>query len=1010
MLVLALAAGACLSQALQYFVLGGAVEEIRSYYRAAADVSALDGADAAGAREVASALESSGYGVDVDLPRHVPAELDGIYSGDIYASDIDHGRHYIYGDVKSAGVWDLTAVPMLGYVFGDDSFEDTLEFFEEDAKMLVLVLSDVRQLAGMPEQWDLIAGDAGEATLFYYSRDVAALEALAEGFNSAGRVLCSALIRGTTYQPGGVSADVQLTAMSGGEFFAALGPGEAPDLESPEYAWLADEVELLNTNLRTAYLYTTRDMELIDGLQDDYILRSGRFLTREDFDSAANVCVISSELARLRGLEVGDVLDMTLWDVPSGYYGIRRPEEGSWRDYGTCGVSYEIAGIVEPIYREEAEPYYSRAQDCIFVPDSTVPEGLGTGKNQQWLNELVVELADPAEQEAFALEMGPVLAGLGVELNFRPSNLGSFEAAAGPLMDSTAVSALLFAAVALAAQLLAVFIHCRMRGGELALLRALGVPKRQVLAYGAAPLALAALPGTGLGAAAAYRYGLGRAAEAISRLETEYSAVASFEPLYMLGMAAALWAVLLALLFTALEIRLSRPLLAQLQGPGTAAGRKPAAAGAAEPQITGAPPAAAGPNLGEEERGRHGGRAWMPRYLSRRLTRQPARMLLSMLLAVLTLCGLAYVRSSIAGGAARIDELYSTVEVEGEIVAGSGAQLQPGGGFMSIRECDELMDTAAISSVDRCAAMLGYMYGSEAYAGAERRGGSITLEYASLLAAEREESAAAEGAVTVTGADGGETAAGFEVTYAPGMDAEAFFSSGESGLLLEEAFAERLGVGAGDSVELFHWSENSHRSYEVAGTFTGAARGGANVVMSYETARSCFFMLYVNSCRFTIDPACNRGLDGLRLGLEAELGEGLELLIDDGELTRAVQPLERGVSLLQTLYPLLRALTAVLFFGLAVLLIYLSSREGALLRVLGVSRAEATVLLAAEQVLSAVAGAAVAAALTYLIAGLDRSGLGLDVAICISGNLTGSLAAAAQSISRRPLELLQARE
>lgn len=1008
-LVLALAAWAFLSQTLQYFVLGSAVGEIRGYYRAVADFSAADGADAASAQDVLAALESSSYGLEADLPRHVPAEMDGIYSADIYAADIDHGRHYIYGDVRSATVGDLTAVPTLGYVFGADSFEDSFEYFEQDAKMLTLVISNAQQLAGMPEQWELITNSAGEATLFYYSRNAAELEALAEELNSAGRVLCSALVHGTTYQFGSVSADVQLAPMLSGEIFTALGPGETPDLAAPEYARLAGEVELLNTNLRSAYLYTTRDMELIDGLQDDYILREGRLLTEEDYASAAGVCVISSEMAQRRGLAVGDELKLTLWDTPSGYYGIRQPEEGSWRDYTTYEALYEVAGIVEPVYREETEPYYSRAQDCIFVPDSTVPAGLGTGEHQQWLSELVAELDNPAEQEAFSLEMGPVLAALGVELSFRPNNLSSFEAAAGPLTDSAAVSALLFAAVALASQLLAVFIHCRMRSKELVLLRAFGVPKRRVLIQGAAPLALLALFGTGLGAAAAYGYGLEKAAETVSRLETEYTVAVSFEEAKMLLMAAVVWAVLLAVLCAALHIKLSRPLIGQLQGPDAAAKRLnvPTAATA---QPAEAPRGETGANSEPAERKHRKGYAWMPRYISRRLTRQPVRVLLSVLLAVLAICGLAFVRSSITSGQERIDTLYSTVSVEGEIVAGHGAQLQPGGGFMSIRECDALMETDAVSSVDRCAAMIGYMYGSEEYAAAERRGGAIALEYVNLLAAEREESAAAEGAVTVTGADGAEAASGLEVAYARGVDAELFFSSVESGLLLESSLAERLGVAAGDSVELFHWSENSHRTYTVAGVFTGSARNGANVIMSYESARSCFFMLYVNSCRFAVDPEYNRELDGVKLGFESGLGEGLELLIDDGELTRAVQPLERGVSLLQTLYPLLRALSAALFFGLAALLISLNSLEGAVLRVLGVSKGEAALTLAAEQILSAMAGAAVAVALTCSIAALDRSGLGTDAALCILGNMAGSLAAAAQRVSKRPLELLQVKE
>ena len=105
-------------------------------------------------------------------------------------------------------------------------------------------------------------------------------------------------------------------------------------------------------------------------------------------------------------------------------------------------------------------------------------------------------------------------------------------------------------------------------------------------------------------------------------------------------------------------------------------------------------------------------------------------------------------------------------------------------------------------------------------------------------------------------------------------------------------------------------------------------------------------------CDFTLDPAQNFRINEFREVAEKLLAEdqknrenqgipGDETLfvLQDSELTQAIQPLEKNLSLMRLLFPITQAVAALVSAALAMLLLAQRAKDTAILRVLGISGA-----------------------------------------------------------------------
>ena len=124
-----------------------------------------------------------------------------------------------------------------------------------------------------------------------------------------------------------------------------------------------------------------------------------------------------------------------------------------------------------------------------------------------------------------------------------------------------------------------------------------------------------------------------------------------------------------------------------------------------------------------------------------------------------------------------------------------------------------------------------------------------------------------------------------------------------------------------------------------------------------------------------------------------------------------VIPMEQNLSLLKLLYPIAIALSAIIGFGLSLLLMLQGAKVAAIMRVLGTTRAKSRATLCTEQAVvclfGLVLGLAVLAAMGWGFGFVSSLGL---AAVYLAGAATGSVAGAVVVTNRPPLELLQVKE
>lgn len=234
-------------------------------------------------------------------------------------------------------------------------------------------------------------------------------------------------------------------------------------------------------------------------------------------------------------------------------------------------------------------------------------------------------------------------------------------------------------------------------------------------------------------------------------------------------------------------------------------------------------------------------------------------------------------------------------------------------------------------------------------------------------------------------------------------------------IFLPDWMAEELGVVPGETLQAGNSDGSVNLSAELGGVYTGED-AGVLAPMSVLKALGRGSLSY-KAAEFSIDPEKNRELEEFRQKgkeiVEApDAGEvPLSLVIWDGELRRAVEPMERNIILMKTLYPIANVVSFLAAVGLSILFLFQRRREAAILRILGIGNLVTRMVLALELLAVDVAGLFLGAGICVLLT--DSAGFGafLAAAGCyFSGCLLGSIAGAVLVTYRSPLELLQEKE
>ncbi|MCL2170142.1 MAG: ABC transporter permease [Defluviitaleaceae bacterium] len=137
----------------------------------------------------------------------------------------------------------------------------------------------------------------------------------------------------------------------------------------------------------------------------------------------------------------------------------------------------------------------------------------------------------------------------------------------------------------------------------------------------------------------------------------------------------------------------------------------------------------------------------------------------------------------------------------------------------------------------------------------------------------------------------------------------------------------------------------------------------------------------------------------------------LELVLHDGELRMAIEPLESNLALMQLLYPIAIAVAAILSVGMSMLIMLQNAKAAAIMRVLGKPKGKSQLTLCGEQVFVTMTGVATGILALFVIgvAAFEPVPLGL-AGMYFAGAVIGSAVGAFVISAKTPLELLQVRE
>ena len=294
-----------------------------------------------------------------------------------------------------------------------------------------------------------------------------------------------------------------------------------------------------------------------------YYLVAGRWLNHQDDLPGAKVIVVPEPFANLRGFKLGDEIQLTFRPLTDTYFGLIRDGVDSlnWRSYPTYQDTFKIVGL------------YNGTNNWAFyayIPTSSLRPGFASATQNQFRCEGITILCSNSsrhETEFIQAYKAP-LQELGISLTFLPNNGPAYWAAVDPIRRSSSADLLVFGLLMVVALILAVFLYVMARKRDYAILRALGVPKKQANRQLILPLLLLGGLGIILGGLPAWNYALTQAKASLSTLPLPagVSPSADLSPFFLAGLCAAIFLLLALFSWLGVFFLAHKPVYELLQG------------------------------------------------------------------------------------------------------------------------------------------------------------------------------------------------------------------------------------------------------------------------------------------------------------------------------------------------------------------------------------------------------------------------------------------------------------
>jgi ABC-type antimicrobial peptide transport system permease subunit len=820
-------------------------------------------------------------------------------------------------------------------------------------------------------------------------------------------------------------------------WYIPLAQGAGIDFSDPLLAPFKNEIDVLNENLHTLTIITSADQSAMPKMQESsrfYYLTEGRWLNHQDDLAGNKVIVLPEPFANLRWFKVGDEITFTFRPLTDTYFGLIRDGVDSlnWKSYPTYQDTFKVVGL----YNDTNNWAFSA-----YIPASSLRPGFASVTQNQFRYEEYNFVLDSSRHEAeFIQEFKDPLQALGIRLNFLPNNGPAFWAAVDPIQRSSSADLLVFSLLMVVALILAVFLYVMARKRDYAILRALGVPKKQSNGQLLLPLLLLGGLGITLGGLPAWNYALTQAKASLSTLPTPagVSPSADLSPLILAGLCIAIFLFLALFSWLGVNLLAHKPVYELLQGetsqnianqkrkrtnassqpiPSLSSGQ----AGALDlPGITRQGPAANQVDLAAR-------RKYTPSSLSgyvlHHVLRSRLRSVLTLAVALGFLLASAWIRQTMERSRLEVERLYDTTVVEADIVPAdpSSTEDMPGGGtgFVYQQTIDSVLNSGFVQSsvleADTAWVKIKNLVSKDVFPG-----------NFSVYAYDSPE------AFHTGLADPG------SLVFASGWDMNLFAQTRtieeirKNGLpvLFPLSMLEMLQLKVGQTVQITVQSSSTYPCI-IVGQYSGGRaaasysnsipwkNGPINPILiplsaleSMDGSQTRFTVAH-----FSLDPKRNRELPQLHADMEKVmqgLGGKLNFVIWDEELRIVVAQLDKNLSLLKVLYPVVIGVSVLIGAGLCFLLLLQATREAAILRVLGTTRTAVRLALIIEPLILSILGGLLGLGISRLLWMssdlLSLIPLLIGAGLYLAGVLAGSVTGAISVTNKKPIELLQVKE
>jgi antitoxin component of MazEF toxin-antitoxin module len=410
-------------------------------------------------------------------------------------------------------------------------------------------------------------------------------------------------------------------------------------------------------------------------------------------------------------------------------------------------------------------------------------------------------------------------------------------------------------------------------------------------------------------------------------------------------------------------------------------------------------------------------------YVLHHMLRSRLRSALTLAVALAFLLAAGWIRQTMERSRLEVDRLYDTTVVAADIVL-ADPSARPntgtpgeGTGFVYLKTVDSLLNSGFVKSsvLEADAYWFNIMK-------LDSRG--VLAENSLVYAYDSPE--ALYSGLTDPGS----------IVFAPGWDMDRFAAPRTREELQAEGVAalfpasllEQLQLDVGERVRISNQGGGTYTSV-IAGQYSGGkvtTYGNSIRSRTFQTGGWAILIplsaleamdgpqTKFTVAHFVLDPKKNRELAQLHADMEKPMqlyGGNVRFMIWDEELRIVVAQLEKNLSLLRVLYPVVIAVSVLIGAGLCFLLLLQATREAAILRVLGTTRKAVRLALLVEPLCLSIGGVVLGLGIARLLGMTsDLVPLSVSAGLYLAGALAGSVVGAISVTNKRPIELLQVRE